>query len=273
MNTANIDRQRVLQAFKSYISAYDPQNPKIALKVAHTYRVADLCDDIARSLDLAPYEVDLAWLCGILHDAGRFEQVRRYNTFVDARSVSHAKLGAEVLFQNAAGPAGGIRNYVHPSSDDETIRTAVAHHSDLALPNDLDPRTLRLCNIVRDADKIDILKVNQDSPVDDIYPFGEAELERSPVSPAVVETFMRHELVPNAIRRHPADMFVGHICFIWGLAYPRSLELMVQQGYVFSMLRRHFSNPETATVFTQMDAHLRGWLQSRGLCVQERPLD
>lgn len=263
--TVAVDRNRVLGAFRQYLSAYNPGDPKIALKVSHTYRVATLCDDIAHSLGLPQSEVDLAWLCGILHDVGRFEQVKRYHTFVDARSVSHAKLGAEVLFQNAAGPAGGIRNYVDPSPDDAAIHTAVALHSALDLPQDLDEPTLRLCNIVRDADKIDILKVNQDSPVGDIYPFGEQELEQSPVSPEVVNTFMRHELVPNSIRRYPADMFVGHICFVWGLVYPRSLELMAEQGYLLNMLNRPFTNTETAATFTRMRAHLENWLVEKGL--------
>lgn len=262
-----IDRQRVLQAFKAYIDAYDPTDPKIALKVAHTYRVAALCDDIARSLGLPQHDVDLAWLCGMLHDVGRFEQVRRYETFVDSLSVSHAKLGAEVLFENAAGPAGGIRNYVDEGPDDTAIRTAVAHHSDLALPGGLDEATRRLCQIVQDADKVDILKVNNDSPVGDIYPFGEEDLERSAVSPAVAQTFFDHRLVPLAIRQHPADMFVGHICFVWGLVYRRSLELMVEQGYLFRMLERPFSNPETATTFERMEEHLRGWLVAQGIDV------
>lgn len=260
-----IDRQRVRGAFEAYVEGYDPRDPKIALKVAHTYRVAALCDDIARSLGLPAHDVDLAWLCGMLHDVGRFEQVRRYETFVDSQSVSHAALGAEVLFEGAAGAAGGIRNYVDHSPEDEAIRTAVAHHSDLDLPDGLDPATRRLCDIVRDADKVDILKVNNDSPVDDIYPFGEDDLERSAVSPEVERTFYEHRLVPNSIRRHPADMFVGHICFMWGLVFHRSLELMVDQGYLFRMLERPFSNVDTAATFAAMERHLRGWLAEQGI--------
>lgn len=262
----DIDRHRVRGAFRAYTAHYDMDNPRIALKADHTYRVAALAEDIARSLRLGPHEVDLAWLCGMLHDVGRFEQVRRYDTFVDSRSVSHAALGVEVLFEGAAGPAGGgIRAYVDPSADDGAIRAAVGLHSALALPEGLDDRTRRLCDIVRDADKIDILRVNHDSPVEDIYPFGERELEASPVSPAVVDTFYRHETVPLAIRRHPADMLVGHICFVWGLVFPRSVELMARQGYLWDLLGRRFTNQETAATFAGMREHLRSWYQAMSL--------
>ena len=43
-------------------------------------------------------DIDLAWLTGLLHDIGRFEQVRRYGTFNDAKSIDHGKLGVEILF-------------------------------------------------------------------------------------------------------------------------------------------------------------------------------
>ena len=103
-----IDRARCLKAFEGYVAAYDPADPKIALKVEHTYRVAGLAEGIAADEGLAAEDIDLAWLCGLLHDIGRFEQVRRYGTFSDARSESHAALGVHVLLDEghhgAAGP-------------------------------------------------------------------------------------------------------------------------------------------------------------------------
>ena len=87
-----IDRARAQKAFADYAAHYNAADAKVKLKIDHTYRVAALCARIAQSLDLPPEDVDLAWLSGILHDVGRFEQLRRYNTFIDAQSVSHAAL-------------------------------------------------------------------------------------------------------------------------------------------------------------------------------------
>ena len=93
-----IDRQKVKEQFASYTRKYDVTDDKIALKIAHTYRVADNCEQIALSLNMSEEDVDFAWLSGMLHDVGRFEQVRRYNTFSDSRSEDHAELGADLLF-------------------------------------------------------------------------------------------------------------------------------------------------------------------------------
>lgn len=94
-----VDRQKVLDAFAAYIRPYDAQDPKVSLKIHHTYRVAALCEQIGRSIALEGTALDLAWLCGMLHDVGRFEQLRRFGTFDDSKSIDHARAGVQVLFE------------------------------------------------------------------------------------------------------------------------------------------------------------------------------
>ena len=95
-----MNKTQALAAFDEYVSHYDPQNPMIALKIAHTYRVASLAERIAKSLEQGEEISDFAWLLGLLHDIGRFEQVRQYGTFMDAKSVDHAEFGADLLFSD-----------------------------------------------------------------------------------------------------------------------------------------------------------------------------
>lgn len=52
----------------------------------------------------------------MLHDIGRFEQARKYNTFVDNLSKNHAKLGIDVLFKK-----GFIRNFIQDEKYDRII--------------------------------------------------------------------------------------------------------------------------------------------------------
>ena len=92
-----VDRDRARAAFEAYVGPYDIANPRIALKVAHTYRVAAIAERIAAAEGWTAEDIDLAWLCGLLHDIGRFEQLRLWDTFRDAGSASHAALGEAVL--------------------------------------------------------------------------------------------------------------------------------------------------------------------------------
>ena len=93
MTTSNIriDRQRVIDTFAAYVKNYNSEDTKVRLKIEHTYRVAGLCQVIGQSIGLEGADLELAWLTGMLHDVGRFEQLRRYNTFYDDKSVNHAR--------------------------------------------------------------------------------------------------------------------------------------------------------------------------------------
>lgn len=251
-----IDRTRATEAFATYASAYDPSNPRIALKISHTMRVAALCERIARGLELPREDVDLAWLSGLVHDIGRFEQVRRYDTFNDSATVSHATLGAQVLFDASSREAPLIRQFVAGSAHDAVIRTAVETHSALRLPASLDERTQTLCNVLRDADKIDILEVNCTCPIEDIYAVPESAMVNSELSPECVELFYRHQCLPRNIRRFPADIMLGHICFAWELVFSESVEIVREQGHLRQMLHRTWANPSTQAAFAAIAEHL-----------------
>ena len=249
-----IDRHLARQAFNDYVRNYDPDNPRIALKIDHTIRVADLC---ARIADAEGLDADLAWLCGLLHDVGRFEQVRRFDTFNDALSVSHAALGAQILFGDDDPRGPQIRAYVTDDEEDDLLRTAVATHSAYRLPHELDDRTRAYCNILRDADKVDIIKVNCICPVRDIYGVTEDEMVTSTLTPSVVEAFFEHRTVPRGTRKTPADILVSHICFAWELVYPTSRDAIQEQGYLEQMLNRQFREPQTQATFETMGSHMR----------------
>ena len=44
-----IERERVRETFREYTDAYDATDEKIKLKIDHTYRVAELCERIAKA--------------------------------------------------------------------------------------------------------------------------------------------------------------------------------------------------------------------------------
>lgn len=151
----SLNRNLVKDSFIKYTDKYDSNDEKIKLKIDHTYRVAYLSEKIAKSIGMKSKDIDLAWLIGMLHDIGRFEQIRRYGTFEDSKSVSHAKLGTDILFNDKLIDAFGDICI----NDKEIIHIAILYHSDYTLPKKLSDREMTFCNIIRGADKIDILKV------------------------------------------------------------------------------------------------------------------
>lgn len=240
-----INRRKVTTEFENYVSNYDPSDPKIRLKIEHTYKVAELCEKIAKTLSMTEEETEIAWICGMLHDIGRFEQIRRYHTFMDAESVDHAKFGAELLF----GEEKLIRKFVEQPDWDDEIETAIYWHSAYQLPENLSEEKQRFCQILRDADKLDILRVNLETPLEEIYNVTREELQESLVTPEVMEAVKEHHTVLRSIKKTPIDHVVGHICLVFELEYPKSRELVKEQGYLERMMHFESKNPKTLEQF------------------------
>ena len=230
----SIDRSKVRQAFKEYTSHYDQQNPRISLKIRHTYRVADLTDRITGSLGLTAPDRDLAWLIGILHDIGRFEQERIYHTLNDAKSTNHARLGADLLFKEDL-----IDSFVsvsQPVAALALIEKAVRLHNVLDLPKALTDRERLFCQIIRDADKVDIMWIMCVTPVEEIMKVSREDFLNSPISPAVYEDIMAGRIVDRSKMRTVMDVRVSHLAFVNGLVYPESRKLVKEQGTLKGLL-------------------------------------
>ena len=250
-----INRENVMEQFAAYTRNYDSNDPKIALKIRHTYRVAEHCEEIARAIGMNDEDIEIAWLLGMLHDIGRFEQVKRYGTFYDNQSVDHAEFGADLLF----GEDNLIRTYVEDSSCDDVIETAVRQHNKLRISDDVTGKTFAFCNILRDADKVDIFRVNVETPPEDIYNVSPEELRNSAVSEAVMNEVRKHHVVPRGIPRTPADRILTHIALAFELVYPISYEIAEKEGYLDKLLHFESYNDITRAALAETEQELKKW--------------
>lgn len=242
-----IDKEKVKKEFASYISDFDANDGKIKLKIDHTYRVADLCEQIANSIELDEDEVELAWLLGMLHDIGRFKQVREYGTFDDAKSMDHALASTIVLFDE-----GAIRNYIASEEYDDIIYHAVRWHNAFRMPADLPKRVLLFCNLLRDADKVDIFKVNTDISLEIIYGEAAKNAPFEEVTEAVMEDYKKQQCVLRAKKKNSIDHVAGHASLAFELVFPKSLEIACEQGYLKKLLLYPTQNELAKKQFEQM---------------------
>lgn len=259
----NIDRKHVEVTFAEYVSHYDVKDEKVKLKIDHTYRVAELCDRIARSVELTSEDIDLAWLCGMLHDIGRFEQIKNYGTFIDADSVDHALYGAEILFDK-----GNIHTYLENPSDElcDFLRKVISCHSAYRVPKEYDERVRMFADILRDADKIDILKVNVEVPLEEIYNVTTQELMNAEVTIEVMKSFEEEKAILRALKKTPIDHVVGHISLVYELVYPISVQIVQQQGYLERLMNFSSNNTRTLKQFEKLRNMMQNYICRRCNC-------
>lgn len=269
-NQQIIDKTAVGKAFDSYVKGYNIEDPKIELKYTHTKRVAFLSEEIARSIknsiknsmELEDNDIDLAWLIGMLHDIGRFEQVRRFGTFNDSVSVDHAEFGADLLFNPKEddyffeGQKEALEIIRKNIPDTKLVETAIRNHNKYRVEEGLDDRTLLFANIIRDADKVDILKVNVEFDVEEIYNIPLEELLNSDISQVVLEACLEGHAVNRALRLTPMDLVIGHASMMQELVFEKSKEVVRQQGYLKILLDKPVKLEQTKEKLAIIKKHL-----------------
>ncbi len=223
-----IDIKHAQMAFRDYVKPYDITNGKIELKIKHTFRTVEVAKKIAEDLNLNEEQCLLAELISLLHDIGRFEQVRIYNTFRDDESIDHADLGVKILFED-----GKIRKFIQDTKYDDIIYKAVKNHNKFQIEEGLKEEELLQAKIVRDADKTDIFaRFALDVELCKNVLYDYKEMAKQTVSPKIMEKFAKYEQVNRNEFKRDIDSYINIIAFIFDYNFITGLKIIKQNHYI-----------------------------------------
>ncbi|WP_051307021.1 HD domain-containing protein [Desulfomicrobium escambiense] len=166
-----------------YAERLGERREHIVLKRDHSLRVHALAARIVAGEGLAPALPYLA--ASLLHDIGRFPQFERFGTYRDDESVDHGDEGASFLDESGLLDCFAGR-------ERDCIVQAVRMHNKREIPEGMDPLARSICDVVRDADKLDIVpvvlsKMQAAGPRDPVVTLGLAD-EPTAWTPSVLET-------------------------------------------------------------------------------------
>ena len=224
-----IDVTKAKKVFKEYIKKYDPTNGKIAIKIAHMYRVAEIAKNTAKYLRLSDEDVRLAELIGLLHDIGRFEQIKQFNTFDDKKSINHGELGIKILFQDNL-----IRQFIEDTCYDRIIYLAIINHNknQSLLTKDVTKRERLHMNIIRDSDTLDILNIIIDDNADKKALYDKEDLTDETLSDEIYNEFMKVRELDYGKIKNSADLLITRYMFIWNMNYNYALQEIKNRQYL-----------------------------------------
>lgn len=242
-----IDIINAKKEFKKYISNYNPENPRVALKISHIERVAENCKMIAEFLKLPEEEVKLAELIGLFHDLGRFEQVRIADTFSDKDSgINHAELSIKVLFED-----GLIRNFIKETCYDEIIRKAVYNHNRAKIDANVNGKEELFCKIIRDADKLDIFYVTTFSEFLPLFWYKDFDQEE--IGRAVIEDIENRRLVDYRKIKNNADLITIFYAYIFDLYFDITIKIIADNKYLEQYTEKVKENFKAPNIHKQAD--------------------
>lgn len=215
------------EIFNQYVNLYDINDPKIKLKMEHSYRVMEKSVWLAKQLQVSEEDLYLAEVIGLLHDFGRFEQIKRYHSFNDAVTVDHGDLGCKILFEE-----GWIRKFPIDPKYDSIIEKAIRNHNKIAIEDGLTGQELLQAKMIRDADKLDILY--------NIIHLGQITFEKTeePISEVVKEHFWNHEPIARSEVKNSNDDVIKVLCFCYDFYYKKSLQYLKEQQYIEALMKR-----------------------------------
>ena len=140
----DITIQNYNQFFWNFVNQYDTSNSNILRKIIHSYSVAEKCYSIACVFGFNKEQRNFSYLVGLLHDIGRFEQWKLYQTYNDKKSVDHGDIGAEILEKYNA------EDFNITPRQREVMIEAIKWHTK---PYEKDDEEVRLYNeIIKNAD-------------------------------------------------------------------------------------------------------------------------
>ena len=213
--------------FDEYVNNYDMNIPEIYYKYYHSYRVMDNMVVLAKSMNLSICDVKLAKYIGLLHDIGRFEQYKRFQSFDDS-NMDHGDYGEEILRKENA-----LKHFDISLDDYEVVYKAIRNHNKYEIESNLNKRELLFAKMIRDADKLDI-----------IYAIGNAEIKSvireddTKIRDKVKKQFFDNKQVIVDDKETKNENIVVMFSFIYDFNFNVSLFILKHKEYYQKIYRR-----------------------------------
>ena len=209
--------------------------PGFNLKVVHTYHVVDNAVMISKKQGLSEEDTNLAALIGILHDIGRFDELKNLKKF-DSVGNDHAMFASKILFEE-----GLITNFIDTDKYNNIIKKAIENHNKKQIEDGLSDKELLHAKIIRDADKLDNYRVKQEEKIENIFPGivnSKEELENSLISDNVYNSVMKEECVDIKDRKYPLDYWICVLAFTFDLNFKETLSIVKENNYIDILIDR-----------------------------------
>ena len=208
-----------MKYFDEYVSNYDMSDTDISYKYHHSYRVMNNMKLLATKINLSPKDIKLAKIIGLLHDIGRFEQDKLYNSFKDDK-MDHADYGVKVLKDNNI-----LDKFNIPSKDYEVVYKAIRNHNKFTIEPNLTEREELFSKLIRDADKLDIL-----------YAMGDKQIKRikqdnTEISPNLEKDFFNNKKGNKDDIISLNDGLVLTFCYIYDINFKETFNIIYKEKY------------------------------------------
>lgn len=244
-----MELERLKEIFKKYVDTFDTSERAIERKYVHSLRVMDLCDMLAKANNCNEKDIELANIIGLLHDYGRFPQWTKYKTYNDLTSIDHADLGVELLFDN-----NEIEKFFKEKEYYDEIYDAIKYHNKhkKTLKDKFSVHNKKLLDLVRDADKIDILYIlstNKDLVYED----------DKEISEEIKKDFLNRINLERTTIDNKSENLLLHLSMIYDLNYKESYKYI----YDNNLIEKIYNNVDDKEKFKEYFDYINEFIKEK----------
>jgi len=241
-------KEKIKETFKKYVQKYDMNDKAILRKYYHSLRVMDLAILLAKYHKFSNEDIEICALIGLLHDYARFEQWTKYKTYSDIDSIDHGDLGVKLLFED-----GDIVKYTSNIDYYDEIKDAIKNHNKHTIESDkMSVHNRKLCEIVRDADKLDIfylLSTNKELfKEDDEYPTLE-----------IAKDFYKNSSIDIHKIKNETDKILLDLSMVYDLYYDYSIKYLKEKRLIEKM----YENIKNKELFKDYFEYINSYIEER----------
>jgi len=209
------------------------------LKLEHTMRVVELSETLAASVfaDGDTDSINLAKIIAVLHDVGRWEQMR-ISSLNDTHN-DHGEMRAEIIIRNSM--LSGI-----DKCNQNIILTAIREHNKKYAGVFGSP-TQTFVNIVRDADKLDNLFIevkdyaskSHEKSMQKVLPFSDEHR----LSRQIFDCVMGNCLADSDMRETKIDFKFFKMAWCYDIKIAKSMDIIREKRYIHDIFN-DIHNPD-----------------------------
>ncbi len=236
----------MIEELLKYTSSYKDAKNLVTIKLEHSLRVYENSLKIAESLELNKEDTILASVIGLLHDIGRFEQIKRFKSLKPNKDFDHGEYGANILINE-----GLIEKFYDKKEDYPIIDFAIRNHNKLKIESCSDERKMMFARLIRDADKIDIIY-----HIGTIGDYLEKE-DESDISKEVLKAIEKHTLIDRKHVKTNNDIIANRFAFAFDLNYDYSYILFRKY------LEAYYDRVKKNDAFSNIYNDVRNFLDER----------
>ena len=243
----SLNKENLIIEFAKYVDNFDFSEDGINRKYYHSIRVMEFAEKIAISENFDEDDIEIAIILGLLHDYARFEQWTNYHTFSDIKSIDHGDLAVDILFNQ-----NHIEKFYNKKENYKIIINAIKYHNKFSIPDGLDEKTEKMCKLIRDADKLDIMDIFCNGILE--FDYDEAE-----ISEDIKQDFFNHKSINRKNVKSGNDKNLLELAMFYDYNFDFSYKYTIENN----ILDKLFDKVQNKEMFKEYFNYMKNFLYEK----------